>query len=99
MSRWMTCMLCKAALGVVLLAGFGCAGPQGPPGYSIEALTGSRIGNPFEIRLTTSGSELKAVLYNRSSSKQMLLHDPNLQASSLSWFHRRAATTIPTTPA
>ena len=82
MCEWMTRMLRKVALGVAMTCGLGCATP-GPPGFSIEADTGSRTGNPFEIRLTASGSELKAVLLNRSSSKQILLHEPHLQASTL----------------
>jgi len=83
MHECMTLMLRKAALGVAILCGFGCAANQGQPGFSIEADTGSKTGNPFEIRLTASGSELKAALFNRSSSKQMLLQDTYLQASTL----------------
>ena len=82
MREWMTCTLRKAALAAVLLGGLGCATP-GLPGDSIEADTGSRTGNPFEIRLTARGSELRAVLVNRSSSEQRLLHEPHLQASTL----------------
>ena len=83
MCERMTRMLRKAALGVAILCGFGCAGNQGQAGDSIEWRTGSRTGNPFEIRLTASGSELKAVLVNRSSAKQSLLHDAHLQATTL----------------
>jgi len=79
----MTWMLRKAALGVAILCGFGCAGTQGQPGFSIEANTGSRTGNPFEIRLTRKGSELKAVLVSRSAAEQRLLLDPHLQAPTL----------------
>ena len=79
----MTWMPRPAALPVLFLFGLACAEAQGPPGYSIEANTGSRTGNPFEIRLTASGSELKAVLVNRSSAKQMLLQDSHLQANTL----------------
>jgi len=82
MRERMTWMHRKAALGVAILCGFGCA-TQGQPGFSIEADTGSKTGNPFEIRLTASGSELKAALVNRSSSKQMLLHEAHLRASTL----------------
>jgi len=82
MRKWMTLILRKAALGVAILSGSGCA-TQGQPGFSIEAETGSKTGNPFEIRLTASGSELKAVLVNRSSSKQVLFHEAHLQASTL----------------
>ena len=82
MCEWMTRMLRKVALGVAMTCGLGCATP-GPPGFSIEADTGSRTGNPFEIRLTASGSELKAVLVNRSSAEQRLLHDAHLQATTL----------------
>jgi hypothetical protein len=78
----MTSILCQAALGLAALGGGGCA-TQGQPGFSIEAETGSRTGNPYEIRLTASGSELKAVLVNHSSAKQVLLHEPHLQASTL----------------
>lgn len=81
MQRRMMWMLRTAALAAVL-SGTGCASP-GLPGFSIDATTGSRTGNPFEIRLTVSGPELKAVLVNRSKTKQLLLHDPNLQASTL----------------
>ena len=77
-----TLMLRKAALGVAILCGLGCAS-GGQPGFSIETTTGSRTGNPFEIRLTASGSELKAVIINRSSSEQRLLHEPHLQAITL----------------
>ncbi len=83
MHESMMCMLRRAALGTVLLAGLGCAETQGPPGESIEAETGSKTGNPFEIRLTASGPELKAVLVNRASTKQMLIHETHLQASTL----------------
>jgi hypothetical protein len=79
----MRLMLRRAALGAAMLCGFGCAGPQGPPGFSIEASTGSRTGNPFEIHLTPSGSELKAVFVNRSSSEQKLLQEGHLQATTL----------------
>jgi hypothetical protein len=75
-------MLRRAALGVAILSVFGCATP-GQPGFSIEADTGSRTGNPFEIRLNVSGSELKAMLVNRSSSRQVLIHDAHLQAATL----------------
>jgi hypothetical protein len=81
MRDWMTWMMRKAALGVALLGGLGCA-TQGQPGFSIDA-TGSRTGNPFEIRLSASGSELRAVIINRSSSEQRLLHEPHLQVSTL----------------
>jgi hypothetical protein len=76
-------MLRKAALGAAILCGLGCAGMKGPPGYSIEATTGSRTGNPFEIRLSASGSDLKAVLVNLSSTEQRLLNDAHLQVSTL----------------
>jgi hypothetical protein len=82
MCHWMTLILRTAVLGAVILGGLGCA-TRGQPGYSIEADTGSRTGNPFEIRLTVSGPELKAVLVNRSSAKQVLFHETNLQASTL----------------
>jgi hypothetical protein len=78
----MTGTLAKAALAVAILCGLGCAS-RGQPGFSIETSTGLRTGNPFEIRLTVSGSELKAMLVNRSSSRQMLIHDAQLQASTL----------------
>jgi hypothetical protein len=77
-----TSMPATAALGVAMLCGLGCATP-GLPGFSIEADTGSRTGNPFEIRLKGSGPELKAVLVNVSSSEQKLLHEPHLQATTL----------------
>ena len=83
MHEWMTCMLREAALGAVILCGLGCATNQGRGGDSIEWRTGSKTGNPFQIRLIVSGPELKAVLVNRSSSKHMLLHDARLQASTL----------------
>ena len=60
-----------------------CDDPGLKAGFSIEAATGSRTGNPFEIRLTTRGSELRAVLINRSSSEQKLLHSAHLQAATL----------------
>jgi CRISPR/Cas system CSM-associated protein Csm3 (group 7 of RAMP superfamily) len=82
MHQWMTSMLRTAALGTAVLCGLGCA-TQGKPGFSIEATTGSRTGNPFEIHLTTSGSELKGVLVNRSSSEQRLLYNNNLQSTRL----------------
>jgi hypothetical protein len=77
-------MLRKAALGVVLLSGFGCATIQGLPGDSIEASTGKRTGNPFEIRLSVKKSELKAVLLvSRKTTEKWLLHDDHLQPSTL----------------
>ena len=79
----MTWMLRKAALGIVILCGPGCAANQGQAGDSVEWRTGSRTGNPLEIRLTANGSELKAVLVNRSSVEQMLLNDAHLQAATL----------------
>jgi hypothetical protein len=78
----MMLMLLKAALGAVIFGGLGCA-THGQTGFSIEAATGSRTGNPFELVLTTRGSELKAVLINRSSKEQMLLHNDYLQADML----------------
>jgi hypothetical protein len=83
MRDFMTWMLRKAALGVAALCGVACAANQGQPGFSIEASEGRRTGNPFEIRLTASGSDLKAVLVNLSSEPQRLLDDPHLQASTL----------------
>jgi hypothetical protein len=83
MCQRMTCGLRRAALGVALLGGLGCATKQGQAGDSIEWRTGSRTGNPFEIRLTTHGSGLKAVLINRSSKEQRLLHSTQLQAAKL----------------
>jgi hypothetical protein len=76
-------VLRRAALGVLLLSGLGCAGTQGQPGFSIEANTGSKTGNPFEIRLSVKGSELKAVLINRTLFEQRLLVDAQLQATTL----------------
>ena len=78
----------KATLGLAILCGFGCAS-QGQPGFSIEATTGSRTGNPFEIRLTASRSELKAVIVNRSSTEQKMLLEPYLQAATLELVPRR----------
>ena len=66
-----------------LLCGLACSVTQGQPGDSIEWRTGSTTGNPFEIRLVSSGSELKAVLANRSSSEQVLLYHEYLQTSSI----------------
>ena len=83
MGKKMTWMLRRTALSVAILCGLGCATNQGQAGDSIEWKTGSKTGNPFEIRLKTSGSELKAVLVNRSSAEQRLLHDAHLQASTL----------------
>lgn len=79
----MTWTLRKAALGAAILCGLGCATSQGQAGDSIEWRTGSKTGNPFEIRLNANGPELKAVLVNRSSKEQMLLNDTHLQASAL----------------
>jgi len=81
--REMTWMLRMAAVGSVLLWGFGCATTRGQPGFSFEAKTGKRTGNPFEIRLISNGSDLKAVLVNLSRVPQKLLDDPHLQASTL----------------
>jgi hypothetical protein len=83
MRERMTWMLRKAALSVAILCGLGCAANQGQAGDSIEWRTGSRTGNPFEIRLAASGSDLKAVLVNRSTAEQRLLHDAHLQATTL----------------
>jgi hypothetical protein len=83
MLETMTGMLRKAALGVTMLCGLGCAANQGQAGDSIEWSTGRTTGNPFEIRLTANGPELKAVLVNRSSSEQRLLHNVYLQAATL----------------
>jgi hypothetical protein len=77
-----TWTLRKAALGAALLCGLGCAN-RGQPGFSIEAATGSRTGNPFEIRLTVSGTELRAMLVNTSPSRQVLIHDAHLQPATL----------------
>jgi hypothetical protein len=82
MRQRMTSALCRAALGMLFLSASACA-TQRQRGFSIEATTGSRTGNPFEIRLTAQGPELRAVLVNRSSSKQPVLHDAHLQASTL----------------
>jgi len=83
MYPWMTFPRRRAALGVLLLLFPACATPQGQGGESIEWKTGSKTGNPFEIRLTVSGSELKALLVNLSKAEQMLVHDTYLQASVL----------------
>jgi len=83
MRDWMSWKLREAALGVAILCGLGCAANRGLPGDSIEWKTGSRTGNPFEIRLTVRGSNLEAVLVNRSSEKHLLLHDARLQVSTL----------------
>ncbi len=82
MREHMTYPLRRAALGVVMMCGLGCA-TAGQAGFSIEADTGSKTGNPFEIRLAAKGTELKAVLVNRSSSKQGVLQEPQVQASTL----------------
>jgi len=79
----MTWMFRNAGLGTAILCGLGCAATQGQAGDSMEATTGSKTGNPFEIRLTASGSELKAVFVNRSSAQQRLLHGAHLQAATL----------------
>jgi hypothetical protein len=73
----------QAALGVAVVLAVGCAATQGQAGFSIEATSGRRTGNPFEIRLASGDAALKAVLVNRSSSDQLLLHDSHLQASTL----------------
>ena len=83
MRQRLTGMLHRAALGVAILSGLGCAANQGKAGDSIEWRTGSRTGNPMEIRLTAKGPELKAVLVNRSAAEQRLLHDAHLQAATL----------------
>ena len=83
MRELFTCMFRSAVPGMVILCGLGCAENQRQAGFSIGAESGSRTGNPFEIRLKTSGSGLTAVLINRSSSEQMLLHGPYLQVSTL----------------
>jgi hypothetical protein len=83
MRQRLTWMLRKAALGVSMLCSLGCATKPEQAGESIEWRTGSKTGNPFEIRLTASGTELKAVLVNRSSAEQSLLHDAHLQMATL----------------
>ena len=83
MRERMTWKLRKAALAVAILCGLGFAAKQGQAGDSIEWRTGRRTGNPMEIRLTVSGPQLKAVLVNRSSAEQRLLHDAHLQAATL----------------
>ena len=83
MREKMTRMLRTVALGVAILCDLGCAANQGQAGDSIEWKTGSKKGNPFEIRLTAHGPELKAVLVNRSSAEQRLLYSDHLQAATL----------------
>jgi hypothetical protein len=83
MRDWIARMFLEAALGAMIGCSFGCAGSQGLPGESIEWRTGSKTGNPFEIRLKARGAKLEALLINRSSSKHLLLHDRILQASTL----------------
>ena len=78
-----TWMFRKAALGVAILCSLGCAENQGLPGFSIEATTGKRTGNPFEIRLTARRAKLKAVLINRAVLEKTLLHDAHVQTSTL----------------
>jgi hypothetical protein len=78
-----TCAFRKALPGIVLLCGLGCAENPWHAGFSIGAATGSKTGNPFEIRLTAIGPDLKAVIVNRSPSEQMLLHGPHLQLATL----------------
>jgi hypothetical protein len=75
--------LLEVTLGIVLLSGLACATARDQAGDSIEWRTGDKTGNPFEIQLTGNGPDLKATLLNRSSTKQTLLHDVNLQASTL----------------
>jgi hypothetical protein len=76
-------MFRKAPLGVAILCGLGCAANQRQGGDSLEWSTGRTSGNPIELRLTTSGSTLKAVLVNRSKAEQRLLHDDHLQPATL----------------
>ncbi len=83
MHELMTSVGCKATLAVVFLSAFACASTGGQSGDSVEATTGSRTGNPLDIRLTASGPELKAVIVNHSSTDRMLLHTLYLQASTL----------------
>jgi len=71
------------ALLLASACSLGCAAKREQAGDSIEWRTGSRTGNPFEIRLTVSGSALKAVLVSRSSAEQRLLYDTHLQAATL----------------
>jgi hypothetical protein len=80
--EWIRLARC-GALGALVFAAASCASFHGQPGYAIEASTGSKTGNPFEIRLTGSGDELRAVFINKSSTEQKLLYDPNIQASAL----------------
>lgn len=75
--------LLRVTLGMGLLSGLACATARDQAGDSIEWRTGDKTGNPFEIRLTANGSELKATLLNRSAKKQPFLSDTNLQASTL----------------
>ncbi len=83
MRRCTMLRLPQAALGVALLSALACATARDQGGDSIEWRTGSKTGNPFEIRLNANGTELGASLHNRSTSKQSFLHDTNLQASTL----------------
>jgi hypothetical protein len=77
-------LLRKAVLGMALVSCVACATTQGLPGESIEASTGKRTGNPFEIRLTAKGSELKAVLIvGRRTADKWVLHEAYLQPSTL----------------
>jgi hypothetical protein len=66
-----------------LLSGLACATARSTAGDSIEWRTGDKTGNPLEIQLTGNGTDLKATMLNRSKSKQVVLHDVNLQASTL----------------
>ena len=83
MDEWTIGVPRKAVLATVLLSVSACAVQQGQPGDSIEWRTGSRTGNPLEIRLMVHGSDLKAVLVNRSSSPQEILYNAYLQTSAL----------------
>jgi len=77
-------LLRKTMLGMVLVCCVACATPKGLPGDSIEASTGKRTGNPFEIRLTAKGAELKAVIeVSRKTTEKWVLHDMHLQPSRL----------------
>jgi len=72
----------KVALGVAILVGLGC-GAHGQAGFSIEAATGSKDDNPFEIRLIANGPALEAVLISHSPSAQKLLHNAHMQPATL----------------
>lgn len=72
-------------LAIALCWNLACASPQGQAGRDPKAVKETKMkdDNPFEIRLTSHGNDIRAVLVNRSQAALPVLTGADLQPSQL----------------